>query len=283
MTPPEIFFMAHPGRLQNWFYRGRSRKRAEQLGYEVRLNPREAPLYGDEWAELLIGVEALLTTWGSPTIGAEVLSRNDTLKIVGHVGGSVAQIVSPELYARGVKVCSANGLMARTVAEWSLTMTLVALRNLVRYARFGGRGEGPDWSLRETNVVPGDATIGIWGYGDVVRWLVRLLRPLEPKEILVSDEYLTAETAIAEGLRKVSLDELFARADVVHCLTGLTEANRGRIGAEQLAVLRDGAVLLNCGRAALVQEEALIGELRQMEITQERARRMTDPTLMRGR
>ena len=114
---PDIFFMAHPGELQNWFFRGRSEERAQQLGYEVRLNPREAPLDGEEWAELLEGVEALLTTWGSPRLDEVVLSRNTTLRIVGHVGGSVATIVSPELYDRGIRVCTANTLMARTVAE----------------------------------------------------------------------------------------------------------------------------------------------------------------------
>ena len=98
---PNIFFMAHPGELQSWFFRGRSIERAEQLGYDVRLNPREASLDGVEWAELLEGVEALLTTWGSPKLDEVVLSRNTTLRIVGHVGGSVAQIVSPELYDRG--------------------------------------------------------------------------------------------------------------------------------------------------------------------------------------
>ena len=109
-TSPNIFFMAHPGHLQDWFWRGRSRERAVELGYEVRLNHREGPLNSEEWAELLVGVQALLTTWGSPRLDEEVLSKNDTLEIVGHVGGSLAGIASPVLYDRGIKVCTANKL-----------------------------------------------------------------------------------------------------------------------------------------------------------------------------
>jgi len=266
-TSPSIFFMAHPGHLQDWFWRGRSKERAGELGCEVRLNPREAPLTGEEWAELLVGVEALLTTWGSPRLDEAVLSRNTTLRIVGHVGGSLAQIVSPELYARGVRVCTANTLMARTVAEWSLMMTLVGLRRMIRYAQFGMGGPGLSWAERETTVVVQDAMVGIWGYGDVARWFIKLLRPFEPREIMVHDGYLTPEVAAAEGLRKVEFDELFERADLIHCLTSLTAANKGRIGPEQLAMIRDDAVLLNCGRAALIQEEALIEELRKNRFT----------------
>ncbi len=184
---PNIFFMAPPGHLQQWFYRGPSRQ-------------------------------------------------------------------------RGVKLCTANRLMARSVAEWALTMTMVGLRGLLSYAQFGTGGQ-LNWEQRQTNRVPADATVGIWGYGDVSRWLLELLRPLEFGEILVSDDYLTEEMASAQRVRKVEFDELFAASDVIHCLTGLTATNKGRVGAAQLASMRDGAVLANCGRAALIQEEALIAAL----------------------
>ena len=265
--PPNILFIAHPGHLQDWFFRGRSKDRAEELGFEVRLNHRTSPLKDEEWADLLVGVDALLTTWGSPRLDDVVLSRNSTLRIVGHVGGSVAGIVSPELYERGVRVCTANSLMARTVAEWGLMMTLVGLRRLLGYARFRAADPGPLWEERQTSLPPSDAVIGIWGYGDVARRLIQLLRPLEPREIIVSDDFLTADTASAEGIRKVELDEIFARADVIHCLTSLNPANKGRVGAVQLAAIKDGAALLNCGRAALIQEDALIAELRRNRFT----------------
>jgi len=264
---PSIFFMAPPGQLQDWFWRGRSRQRAAELGYRVRLNDRPGPMAAGAWAELLVGVEALLTTWGSPRLDAAVLARNDTLRIVGHVGGSVAGIVSPELFARGVRVCTANPLMARSVAEWSLMMTLVGLRRLLRYAQFGAAGRPLNWEARQVNLVPQEAVIGIWGWGDVARWLVRLLEPLQPQQILVHDWFLTPAAAAASGVVAVDLDELCARADVVHCLAALTAANKGRVGARQLAALRDDAVLINCGRAALVQEEALVAALRAGRFT----------------
>lgn len=263
---PRIFFMAPPGHLQEWFWRGWSKARAQELGFTIRLNRH--PGAPDDAAALapLQDVEALLTTWGSPRLDAHILDHAPALRIVGHVGGSVAGIASPELFQRGVRLSTANPVMARTVAEYSLLMTLVGLRRLPRYAQFGQAG-CLDWGARELPVSPPGAVIGIWGYGDVVRWLLRLLRPLEPGAILVHDEHLTAAAAAAEGVTAVDFDTLFRRADVVHCLTGLTPANRGRVGAAQLAALRSGAVLINCGRAALIQEEALIAALRENRFT----------------
>ena len=120
---PSIFFMAPPGDTRDWFWRGTSRQRAEELGFDVRFNDQPAPDSAAGWADLLPGVEALLTTWGSPRLDADVLRKADALRIVGHVGGSVSPIVSQDLFDRGVRVCTANPLMARTVAEYGLMMT----------------------------------------------------------------------------------------------------------------------------------------------------------------
>jgi phosphoglycerate dehydrogenase-like enzyme len=261
MASPHIFFMAQPGFNQEWFWRGRSCQRARELDYVVQLNTREGPLEKKEWAEMLTGVEALLTTWGTPRLDEQVLAQCDALRIVGHVGGSVAGVVSPELYKRGVKVCTANGLMARTVAEWALMMTLVALRQLLDYAQFGAGGRKLDWAGTRINTAPEDAVIGVWGYGDVARRYIELLRPFKPAAILVHDDFISEEKATREGIEKVALEDLFARADVIHCLTGLTPENKGRVTEKELALIKSGATLINCGRAPLIQEDALIAAL----------------------
>jgi phosphoglycerate dehydrogenase-like enzyme len=263
---PHIFFMASQ-QLQDRFFNEQAKCYAAKIGYEIRLNTLPGKVAVGEWVEQLVGVEALLTTWGSPRLDETVLLQNQTLKIVGHVGGSVAGIVSQALFERGVKVCTANTLMARTVAEWSLMMTMVGLRHLWSYAQFGAQFGAVDWTAdwvrREGNLPPDEAVIGIWGYGDVAKAFIALLRPLHPRAIAVHDDFLTDEIAEAEGLQKVGLDELFASADVIHCQTGLTAANKGRVGAQQLAAIKEGGVLVNCGRAPLIDEQALIAALQE--------------------
>ena len=193
---PHIFFMG-PQALLDRFWTEQAKTRAAELGYEVRLNTLPGKLAAGEWVEQLVGVEALLTTWGSPRLDETVLLQNQTLKIVGHVGGSVAGIVSQALYERGVKICTANTLMARTVAEWSLMMTMVGLRQLLSYAHFCVGGQALDWPRREGNLPPDEAVVGIWGYGDVAKAFIGLLRPLHPRVIAVHDNFLTNEMAEA--------------------------------------------------------------------------------------
>jgi phosphoglycerate dehydrogenase-like enzyme len=243
-----------------------ARQLAASLEYEVTLNPHAQKLDEAAWADMLQGVEALITTWGAPRLTAAVLARAEALRIVGHAAGSVGPIVSPDLYARGIRIVSANPVMAHGVAEWSLMMTLVAWRRLPDYAKLGPF-RPLDWDGKAMARDLREATVAIWGYGDIARRLIRMLRPLEPGRILVHDDYLSAAAAAAEGVEKVAFDDLFRRGDVIHLLAALTEKSLDRVGAAQLAAIRDGSVLLNTGRADLVQEDALLAELRRNRFT----------------
>jgi len=266
MPQRQAFFTALPGPVRDELWCPAAQQRAAELGFDVRLNPLKHKPSTAEWAELLAEVEALITTWGTPRLDSAVLAANRGLRIVGHAAGSVAGIVSDELHERGVRVVTANAEMARSVAEWGLMMTLTAARRLLRYAKFGEAGElHPE--LRALAKSPYDLVIGFWGYGDISRRLIEMLRPFEPKAMLIASNHLSAVDAEAEGLRKVELDELFATSGVIHVLTGLTATNKGRIAGELLGSIQDGAALINAGRAALIDEHALLAELRKNRFT----------------
>jgi phosphoglycerate dehydrogenase-like enzyme len=236
---------------------------AKKLGYTIELNNSTEKLTDEQWADLFVGVEGLISTWNCPRLNADVLHKNTTLKIVGHAAGSVASTVSPYLYERGVKVTTSNNVMAEAVAEWSLMMTIFSLRKIAGQAQFGLNKGVLDWNHRRDVKVSRDAVIGIWGFGDVAKHLVNFLKPFCPKQILVSIDYLTNEQAKEWGVKKVSLDELFAQSDVIHLLNGLTDKTWDAIGEKQLGLIKEGATLINTGRAQLVQEEALLKELQK--------------------
>ena len=66
------------------------------------------------------------------------------------------------------------------------------------------------------------------------------------------------ERARAYGTTFVSLDELVARADVISLQLPLSEETEGLIGARELAMMKPTAILVNVGRGAVVDEDALI-------------------------
>jgi phosphoglycerate dehydrogenase-like enzyme len=266
MKRRNVFFTVPPGELRDVLWKEETARLAESLGYDVAFNPH--PQKPDEacWAEMLQGVEALITTWGAPRLTAAVLAKADALRVVGHAAGSVGPIVTPDMFARGIRITSANPVMARGVAEWSLMMTLLGQRRLMEYAKLG-KGNPMAWERKNRVRDLRQATIAIWGYGDISSRLVKMLKPILPKRILIHDDYLTHEKAAADGVVKVGFDDLFQQGDVIHLLAALTEKSIDRVGAAQLAAIKDNAVLINAGRADLVQQVPLMAELRKNRFT----------------
>lgn len=264
MSSPVMLFTAAPSDVRDQMLGPAAQEEARKWGYEIRLNPH-ATLEEQGWAELLEGVEALITTWGAPCLSAGTLARNNTLKIVGHAAGSVASIVSDELFRRGVRVVCANSIMARAVAEWSLMMSLFGWWGNLSYAQMLHRPI--DWPGRKGARSLRGATVGIWGYGDIAAELVPLLKSLQPARILICSKHLGEQTARELGVQSVGLEELLAQADVIHLLAALTAQNKDRMGARELAMIRDGALLINAGRAEIVQQQALLAELRKNRFT----------------
>jgi phosphoglycerate dehydrogenase-like enzyme len=253
-----VFFNMPPWPVREQFLSPESRQCAERLGFKVRvLEPT-----GPQGAEQLAGVEALITCWGSPKLTAEMLAKADKLKIVGHAAGAVGGIVSPEMYERGIKIVCANELMAAQVAEWSLWVTMMGWNRFTDYAGIGTIREMV-WEDREKSRVMPRATVAIWGFGDISRRLVEMLRVVGPKEILVHSGHMKPEEAAKVGVTLCGFDEMFERGDIIHLLGAMTEANKGKVGAKQLAMIKDGSVLVQAGRAHLVQEEALAAEVKK--------------------
>ena len=266
---PTVVFMNQGQSGIDWFYRGPSKVRAqelEELGWEIRVNDTGGSLEPEQWAEMVADADAIMTTWGSPPVDETILSKNDSLKIIAHVGGSVAACVPDSVFDRGIRVSTANPLMARTVAEHCIMLMLMGLRRAHDHIKLGTRSEKmdhyKDWKIR----VPEDCVIGIWGFGDIASWVVTLLGPFEPKELLVVSGHLSEEEAAERGMELVEFDQLFERCDVVFTLAGMTVANTGRVGAHELATLKPGSIIINVGRAPLIQPDALVEELKKDRI-----------------
>lgn len=244
---------------------GHAERRAADGGLALRLIGD--PLADEAaWRQALLGCDAVITSWGAPAFSAGLLAGNRRLRVLAHAAGSVADLVTPALYAQGVQVISANPVMAAGVAEWCLTMSLIGHSRLTAVAGLGG-ALPLRWAARDGYRSLRSATVGVWGFGAVARRYVELLRPLGPRAIAVTADYPCSAELAAAGLRELPLEELFDACDVVVLAAGLTAATSGRIGAGLLARLRDGATLINCGRARLVDEEALVATARQGRVT----------------
>ncbi|KRV50621.1 hypothetical protein AQ490_16325 [Wenjunlia vitaminophila] len=213
-------------------------------------------------AAALPGARALVTSWGTPRIDAELLDAADRLALVAHTGSAVAPLVTPEVFRRGVRVTQAGDAMAGPVAEVALAFTLSLLHRVHRFDH-ALRG-GADWETASQapprHEIRG-SRIGVLGASRTGRAYLRMVKALGAR-VSVTDPYLSPEEAARLDVRLVPLETLLRESRVVAVHAPATEETRRLIDARRLALLPDGAGLVNTARSWLVDEDALVAEVR---------------------
>lgn len=229
-------------------------------------NGRDRQFTPEELTEALVGVEVLVTGWGTPRLDEKVLAKADDLKLIVHTAGSIGSIADAAVYDRNIPITSSNDVMARQVAEFNVMLTLMGLRKASQFAEKmhapAGLYQWPNYYKSGLNATPMcQATIGIIGLGAIARWYIQFLKPMAPK-ILLYSRHTKPDQAAELGVELADLDRLLATSDIVNVLCGLTEDTYHLLDAERLATIKDGASLINVGRGAILDEKALTGALR---------------------
>jgi len=210
--------------------------------------------------------EACITGWGSIPFDEEILDEARKLKILFHTAGSVRSCYDKAI-GRNIRMVSNTSVNAIPVAEFTLGIILSGLKGIYHYQeRFRSKAKAV-WK-RDISVSPGyyGTTIGIIGLGYVGYKLVKLLQQFDFK-VLVYSGHLDEDKACRLNVRKVSLDKLMSQSDaVILCASNLPE-NRHMIDTRRLALMKDNALLVNIARGTLVDEDALVKELKRGRIT----------------
>lgn len=206
----------------------------------------------------LSDIDICVTGWGCPSFSAEVLSGNPRLKLVIHTGGSVANLVSEELYARGIKVLSGNRMYAESVAEAVLAYMLVGLREIVPYANGVQAGQWRTEELDYRGLF--ERSLGLVGFGAVAQFLVQMLRPFR-MNISVADPFVSDALLAQYGVRRAALEQVVTQNDIVSLHAAQVPATFHMINAELIKRIPDGCLLVNTARGSLIDEAALATEL----------------------
>jgi len=249
-----------PGDLRESFFPPAHRTRLESLG---TVEWAEAPLSEADLVDRVGGVDALVTGWESPRVTAEVLDAADDLGLVAHTGGSVASVVEGAVYDAGIAVVSANDVMADHTAEHALALLLGHLRSVPSLDRATAEGEW-DADGADIRTLHG-AEVGLVGLGTIGRKLLGHLAPFEP-DVTVYDPYVEPSALSACPFASLGSLDAALESAVVSVHAARTEETVGMVDAERLARLPDGALLVNTARAAIVEEDALLAELRSGRI-----------------
>jgi len=212
--------------------------------------------------QLLAAAEILLTSWGCPVIDAQVLAQAPRLGAIVHAAGTVKQHLTAACWDRGLAVTSAAAANAVPVAEYTLGAILFANKRVFQIRqRYREVREFRWWPLEFPALGNFGKVVGIIGASFVGRKVLELLRPFA-FDVRLYDPFVNAADAAAMGARKADLDDLLREADIVSVHAPALPETHHMLDRARLALMKEGATLINTARGALIDAEALEDELK---------------------
>ena len=207
-----------------------------------------------------------ITSWDSLPFDREMLSVAQDLKLICHAAGSIKAITIPQLWKKEIIVTSAAPAIAIGVGEHSFGLMLSAMKN--SYALNNSmKNNDEELDLHRRRIVETyGIKAGVVGCGLTGRHFIKLLGVLELSEVLVYDPILPDSQAEELGVKKACLDELMSQCDVVALHAPKLPETRNMINSGNLKLLRDNAILVNTASGWLIDEDALIDELKKRPI-----------------
>lgn len=211
----------------------------------------------------LAKADALITTWDSPCFGDELLQLAPNLRIVAHCGGEVKKRFTGSLLDK-LTITTAPEPMARATAELAASLVLYCGRGIDAYrAALRQRNNKiyDDAHIRGTSESLIGREIGMIGFGRIGRKIVDLLRGFD-LHWRVYDPYASRDGARDSQVEFVELKPLLKASDLLVLAAALTDETRGLLDRRNLALLPNGTTIINVGRGAVLDLEALTKEVR---------------------
>jgi len=226
------------------------------------------------------GVLTLLTD----TIDAEVMDAAPNLRVISNMAVGYDNIDIPAASARGIPVGNTPGVLTETTADLAWALLMAAARRLPEGQRYVKSGLWETWmpDLLLGQDVYG-ATLGIVGFGRIGAAVARRARGFNMRVLYDQGDDATAAEL---GAEKVSFHALLSTSDFVSLHVPLDQDTRGLIGAAELALMKNDAVLVNTARGPVVDAKALYGALKTgqigaaaLDVTDPEPIRLDDPLL----
>lgn len=220
------------------------------------LDDRPLQSLSDAVAARLGEMEVLITSWGAVRVDADMLARAPQLRGVFHAAGSVKSVIDDAAWRAGLEVTSAVQVGAGPVIDFTVAMVMLSAHRALPLAqeyRTAGfpavRGRRGRYGLR----------VGVVGASAIGRGVIARLVS-DGWDVAVYDPVVDPAVVRELGAQQLELDELCRRSDILTLHAPSLPGTRRMIDARRLALLPDGATLINTARGALVDHAALRDE-----------------------
>lgn len=189
----------------------------------------------------------------------EIIEAADNLKVVGRAGTGVDNIDIEAATEKGIVVMNTPGGNTVAAAEHAISMMLAAARKIPQAHSKLKAGKWDKKSFMGIEVH--NKVLGVVGMGRIGSLVCEMAQGLG-MSVIAYDPYLSHDGAKKMGVTLVDLDELFSQADFISIHAPATPETKNLINADAFSKMKDGAVLVNCARGGIVDEDALYDALK---------------------
>ncbi len=235
--------------------------------YRPKLNPDDRLYSTDELLDLAADADAVLACH-TEHFAAGVFERlPKTVKIIANFSVGVDHVDLAAAKAHGVVVTNTPDVLSDATAEIAILCMLGAARRASEGERLIRAGAWQTWSpafMVGTQVT--GKRLGIIGMGRVGQTVARRVRSLDMEIHYYNRRRLEPEQE-AGALYHETVEELLPHCDILSLHCPATPETRDLMNAERIALLPDGAILVNTARGAIVDEDALIAALKSGKLS----------------
>jgi D-3-phosphoglycerate dehydrogenase len=203
------------------------------------------------------GVDALVVQWAP--VRARAIESLRHCKVIVRLGIGVDNVDLEAAKARGIPVCNVPDYCIDEVADHAVSLALAMARQLPQIDQ---RTRSGQWKITPDMAMPAfrSSTFAVAGYGRIGRAVLERARGFGFR-LAAYDPFVPAEVMAQAGVAPLTIDELFATADVLSLHLPLNAETRHVVSRHQLARMKRSAVIVNTSRGGLIDTVALAESL----------------------
>ena len=177
------------------------------------------------------------------------------LRVVGRAGIGVDNVDTKAATELGILVVNAPTANLISACEHTFALLLALARNV---AAADADIKGEAWNRKKwVGAELQGKTMGVIGFGRIGQQVARRAQAFD-MDVLAHDPFLPDDVIAQHDATPLEMDELLERADVVTLHVPLTDGTRNMLSGERLRKMKEGALLINCARGGVVDEDTLL-------------------------
>jgi len=235
-------------------------EKLQNAGFQVDVKPT---ISFEELREIVADYEVLIVR-SRTKVKREIIEKGEKLQVIGRAGAGLDNIDLKAAEERGIKVLNTPEAPAYAVAELTLALMLSLARRIPFADKTMKKGKWFKKQLVGWQLY--GKTLGVIGLGNIGEKVARLAKAFGMKVLITKRTPPSTELLKELEAEFVPLEELLRKSDIVTVHVPLTPQTYHLIGEREMALMKDGAFIINTSRGKIVDEKALFQALKTKKL-----------------